>query len=455
MPESAVKSGGAVLRSGDSPDTRDEVVILGAGLAGLMAAHTLTQAGVPLRLIEKADRVGGFCQTEWRDGFGFDRTGHWLHLRNPEMRALVERLLAGNLVTLQRSARIYSYGKFTPYPYQVNTFGLPKEVVAECVLGFIDAQLGPGGAALRAREPETFGDYIRRYLGEGFGKHFMFPYNTKLWTIHPDQLMAGWTGRFVPRPSLEDVVKGSLGIVNESGYNASFLYPREGGIEALPKAFLPEIRGPVDVEVHPTEIVLAERRVQLSDGRTLPFSALINTIPLPELIRLCREATPEAKQAAAQLKATVVTYVNVGARGEGPAHHWVYFPEPEFPFYRAGSASAVYPALAPKGMRSFYVEFSSMTGLAPEIAEEQALEGLLRCGLLRSRDEVLFAFARQIHGAYVLYDRGYAKAKQTILDFLSSFQVETCGRYGNWEYGGMEDALLSGQAAARRVMERR
>jgi protoporphyrinogen oxidase len=106
-------------------------------------------------------------------------------------------------------------------------------------------------------------------------------------------------------------------------------------------------------------------------------------------------------------------------------------------------------------MRSFYVEFSSMSGLAPEIAEEQALEGLLRCGLLRSRDEVLFAFARQIHGAYVLYDRGYARAKQTVLDFLAGFHVETCGRYGNWEYGGMEDALLSGQAAARRVMERR
>jgi protoporphyrinogen oxidase len=455
MRESAVKSGGAVLRSGESPEQSDEVVILGAGLAGLMAAHTLTQSGIPFRIIEKADRVGGFCQTEWRDGFGFDRTGHWLHLRNPEIRALVERLLAGNLVTLHRSARIYSYGKFTPYPYQVNTFGLPKEVVAECVLGFIDAQLGPGGAALRATEPQTFGDFIRRYLGEGFGKHFMFPYNQKLWTLHPDELMAGWTGRFVPRPTLDEVVKGALGIVNESGYNATFIYPREGGIEALPRAFLPELRGPIEVNVHPTEIVLSERRITLSDGRSLRYRGLINTIPLPELVGLCREVTSAAQHAASQLRATVVTYVNVGARGEGPAYHWVYFPEPEFPFYRAGSASAVYPALAPKGTRSFYVEFSSLEGLAPEIAEEQALEGLLRCGLLRSRDEVLFAFARQIHGAYVLYDRGYAAAKQYVLDFLAPWQVETCGRYGNWEYGGMEDAMLSGQAAARRVMERR
>jgi protoporphyrinogen oxidase len=452
MPESDVQSGGVVAHS-DNDD--GEVVILGAGLAGLMAAHTLADAGVRYRLIEKSDRVGGFCQTEWRDGFGFDKTGHWLHLRDPDMRALVERLLAGNLVTLRRSARIYSYGKFTPYPYQVNTYGLPKEVVSECVLGFIDAHLGPGGAFLRAREPETFGDFIRRYLGEGFGKHFMFPYNTKLWTVHPDELMAGWTGRFVPRPTLAAVVNGAIGIVDESGYNATFLYPREGGIEALPKSLLAELRCPVDVNVHPTEISLSERRISLSDGRKLRFRALINTAPLPEFVGLCLEAPEAAREAATKLRATVVTYVNVGARGEGPAHHWVYFPEPEFPFYRIGSASAVYPALAPAGTRSFYVEFSSLGGLPAEVAERQAIDGLLRCGLLRSRDEVLFAFARHIHGAYVLYDRHYAGAKETILDFLSAWKVETCGRYGNWEYGGMEDAMLSGRAAARHVIERR
>lgn len=428
-----------------------EVVILGGGLAGLSAAYHL---GHDFRVIEKSDRVGGFCQTEVRDGFTFDKTGHWLHLRDPAFKALVGKLLGANVVQLHRSARIYSHGRFTPYPYQVNTHELPPEVAAECVLGFIDAQLGPGGAALRAREPETFGDFIRRNLGEGFGKHFMFPYNQKLWTVHPDQLLAAWCGRFVPRPSLEDVIRGSLGIVSEAGYNSTFIYPKDGGIEALPRAFLPHLQGPIDVKVHPVEIDWRAKRVKLSDGRALTYGGLINTIPLPELVRLSLDAPAAVHEAAAQLQATVVTYVNVAARGEGPAYHWVYFPEPEFPFYRAGSASAIYPALAPKGTRSFYVEFSSRGTLAGADAESQALEGLLRCGLLRSRDEVLFAFSREIHGAYVIYDRAYAAAKKTILAFLAEAQIETCGRYGNWEYGGMEDAMQGGKAAAGRVLER-
>ncbi|MHB8418739.1 MAG: protoporphyrinogen/coproporphyrinogen oxidase [Myxococcales bacterium] len=431
--------------------TRSEVLILGGGLAGLSAAYHL---GRGFRIVEKSDRIGGFCQTERRDGFSFDKTGHWLHLRDPGMRALVDRLLGGNQVQLRRSARIYQHGRFTPYPYQVNTHELPPEVAAECVLGFIDAVVGPGGTTLRAKEPTTFGDFIRRYLGEGFAKHFMFPYNQKLWTVHPDELLAAWCGRFVPRPTLEDVIRGSLGIVNEAGYNATFLYPREGGIEALPRAFLPALEGPVEVNVHPVEIDWRGKRVKLSDGRTLAYGGLISTIPLPDLVRLLKDAPAAAREAAGKLQATVVTYVNVAARGEGPAHHWVYFPEPQFPFYRVGSASAIYPALAPQGTRSFYVEFSHRGTLSAPEAERLAIDGLLTCGLLRSREEILFAFAREIHGAYVIYDRAYPEAKRILLELLAEAQIESCGRYGNWEYGGMEDAMLGGKAAAARVLAR-
>ncbi len=429
-----------------------DVLVLGGGLAGLTAGLTLGERGARFRIAEKAERVGGFCQTEFRDGFAFDKTGHWLHLRDPEMRSLVERQLQGNLVTLHRSAKIFSHGRFTPYPYQVNTHELPPAVAAECVLGFIDAQLGPGGERLRREEPKTFGDFIRRHLGEGFAKHFMFPYNTKLWTVHPDELGAAWCGRFVPRPSLETVVKGSLGIVDEGGYNASFLYPREGGIEALPRSFLPHLKGPVDLQRAPVKIDWRRKLVAMNDGATLQYKGLVSTIPLPELVELCEGAPEQVRAAGKRLRATIVTYVNVAARGEGPAHHWVYFPEPEFAFYRVGSASAIYPQLAPPGTRSFYVEFSSLAGVDHAQAVRQATEGLLRAGLLRSADEVLFAFARDIHGAYVLYDRDYGAAKETILGFLREAQIEVCGRYGNWEYGGMEDAMLGGKAAAKRAL---
>jgi hypothetical protein len=53
--------------------------------------------------------------------------------------------------------------------------------------------------------------------------------------------------------------------------------------------------------------------------------------------------------------------------------------------------------------------------------------------------------------AYVIFDQNYERCRQTIFDFLTSQNVLTGGRWGGWGYGGMEDAMLDGKAAAERI----
>ncbi|HZS02124.1 MAG TPA: FAD-dependent oxidoreductase [Chloroflexota bacterium] len=56
-PEQAVRA--ASLPSPSSPPPRADVVVVGAGLAGLAAAVTLARRGVDLALLEARPRVGG------------------------------------------------------------------------------------------------------------------------------------------------------------------------------------------------------------------------------------------------------------------------------------------------------------------------------------------------------------------------------------------------------------
>ncbi|MBI0384994.1 NAD(P)-binding protein, partial [Streptomyces albiflaviniger] len=65
---------------------RTDVVIVGAGLAGLAAAHRLTGAGVAVTVLEAAPHVGGRMTTETVDGFRLDRTGHLMNTSFPELR---------------------------------------------------------------------------------------------------------------------------------------------------------------------------------------------------------------------------------------------------------------------------------------------------------------------------------------------------------------------------------
>ncbi|WP_422751511.1 NAD(P)/FAD-dependent oxidoreductase [Micromonospora sp. WMMD1219] len=70
------------------PDT--DVVVVGGGLAGLAAARRLHRAGVPWRLLEAGDRLGGRVATDRVDGFLLDRGFQVLNTAYPRLTGLVD-----------------------------------------------------------------------------------------------------------------------------------------------------------------------------------------------------------------------------------------------------------------------------------------------------------------------------------------------------------------------------
>ncbi|MEU3197002.1 NAD(P)/FAD-dependent oxidoreductase [Streptomyces sp. NPDC006996] len=68
------------------PTYQADVVVVGAGIAGLSAARRLTSAGVTTVVLEAAHEVGGRMATEKVDGFRLDRVGRLLSTAYPELR---------------------------------------------------------------------------------------------------------------------------------------------------------------------------------------------------------------------------------------------------------------------------------------------------------------------------------------------------------------------------------
>jgi protoporphyrinogen oxidase len=440
----------------DAHGPADETLVLGAGLAGLGCALALDEAGAPYRVLEAASRVGGLARSELRDGFTFDATGHWLHLADPSIRALVLSILGDDAVWVARSAAIHTHGTFVPYPFQTNLWALPESVREECLRGYLDARRGRGDT--RPPSDRSFRRYVLDELGEGIARHFMLPYNEKLWGVDLDALSTDWIGRFVPQPDFEAVVRGASGPPQvATGYNARFVYPARGGIGRLAEGLRARLRGPVEERARVAGICLDARRVRLSDGSTRPFGRLVSTLPLPSLVRVCDGVPDAIRDAASRLRAVSVSYVNVAVRlppGAPPLeHHWVYFPEARFPFYRAGCPTAAMPSMAPEGCRSFYVEFSHRGPVDGEGLCRDAVSGLRAAGLVGGGDEILFTFARTLPYAYVVFDREREPARTAILRWLASRGVTSVGRFGGWTYGSMEDALKDGRGAARRLLE--
>ena len=70
--------------------TETDVVIVGGGLAGLAAARRLHRAGVPWRLVEAGDRLGGRVATDAVDGYLLDRGFQVLNTAYPRLGTLLD-----------------------------------------------------------------------------------------------------------------------------------------------------------------------------------------------------------------------------------------------------------------------------------------------------------------------------------------------------------------------------
>lgn len=433
--------------------------VAGAGLAGVSCAYHLKQ---PPIVFDRESRVGGTASSVSVGGFTFDFTGHLLHLHHPYTRSLVRRLLRGNYVECVRRAWIHSHGVQTPYPFQANLYGLPLSVVRDCIDGVRSARARYGDRPFAQGSPSpNFKEWSLRLFGKGISRHFMIPYNEKLWGVPSDSMTPDWCGNFVPVPTLAEVEAGAHRPHRKRfGYNTTFLYPRQGGIQVLAEAFakkIPDLRLGVSLE----SVDWKRRRVRLSSGETVSYRHLISTLPLPELLRRLDPFPKELVNPLAQLKWTTVLCVNIGvARPKISKASWIYFPEKKFPFYRVGFPMNFTPHVVPRGCSSMYVEVSCRPGAEPSTdAQRESLfrqirRGLLAAGILKTDDTFPVVHFAPIRYAYVIYDAHRAAALNIIFPWLKEKAgALSIGRYGAWKYSFMEEAILDGRAAAIEIQK--
>jgi protoporphyrinogen oxidase len=230
-----------------------------------------------------------------------------------------------------------------------------------------------------------------------------------------------------------------------------------GGIDAVPQAMHRACAGigscSIRLSTEVEEIDLPGRRVKVSTSpRWVPWRSLVSTVPLPDLLDRIPGLPPPVAEARGALRSIPLRYLDVATRAPAPMReHWMYVPDPRYPFYRVGNFTSAVPAMAPPGCSALWVELVDRGGGPVDV--RPALDGLARLGAITAVDDVVFAEHHDVPHAYVVFDEARKSAVATIREWLAGHRVHLCGRYGAWSYGSMEDAIVDGIDAARRVSQ--
>jgi UDP-galactopyranose mutase len=504
-------------RSAPTPGkSRDaaQTVIIGAGPTGLSAAYHLGERSL---LIEQNRTVGGWCRSIEEGGFTFDYAGHIMFSKDEYVLDLYKLLLGDNVHWQDREAWIYSKGVYTRYPFQGALYGLPPEVIKECIVGAIEARFGsldapekkarvpatpPGTNGLKVAapvrggsggngkpdeltdccadgsvegglalcdmpdysleyhgEPRNFEEFIYRVWGKGIAKHFAVPYNQKLWAVPLNEMETSWLGGRVPLPDLEEVIDGALTPAPKPmGPNARFGYPLRGGFQALMNGFLPHLRGELRLGTRVRSVSPLRHELTLDDGSTVPYDYLVSTMPLPKLVATLRgEAPRRVLEAARGLRHVSVRCVNLGIGRENLTDkHWIYYPEDTI-FHRIFVQGNASPECNPPGGFGLTCEITYSPHKPLPVDGEALIERCIadcrRVGIIGPDDPVLVANQVDMPYAYVVYDHARKRNVDTIREWLLEHDIILAGRYSEWEYYNSDHAFLAGKRAAETVAE--
>lgn len=461
-------------------------VIVGAGPTGLSAAYHLREDAV---LLDKNASVGGWCRSIDDHGFTFDHAGHIMFSNDPDVLQLYELLLGDNLHWQDREAWIYSKQVYTRYPFQGALHGLPPKVIAECIVGAVEARFGaidaaPAAAAApvkpvddccadgtacmanataiapRKRDTRNFEEFIYQVWGEGIARHFAIPYNRKLWTVPLSEMETSWLGGRVPLPDLGQIIEGALEpVARPMGPNARFGYPLKGGFQALMEGFLPHIKGKLALNAEAAQLLPREHVLVMADGSRYRYEHLVSTMPLPELVKLAGAEVPaEVRAAARGLRHLSVRCVNLGvARENVTDKHWIYYPEQTI-FHRIFVQGNASPHCNPPGGFGLTCEISyspwKPLALDGQALVERCIADCIDVTLLRPDDRIITANMVDMPYAYVVYDHARAANVGLVKDWLSRYDIILAGRYSEWEYYNSDHAFTAGKKAAETVLAR-
>lgn len=445
------------------------IAVLGAGLAGLSAAHELLQRGHEVTVFEREARVGGLAAS-WRRGpYWLELGPHRFHTRDAELERHVYEVLDGDVVRRERLSRIHLHGKYFRYPLQFSNVlaNLPPSLLFR---SFRDYLIARTREWLRPTGDDHFEAWVLKRFGKTLYELFFEAYTAKAWGMPCTSISADWASQRISQANLWDAVVKTLrppqggevrSLVSE------FLYPRTGGIGQLSRKYAEKIRelgGRVRLACPVSGLELDGRRVsrvqfkELGELESMEVDAVLNTAPLNSLVQWLTPAAPRAVlDAAAGLDHVAILFVYLEVqRPRVSPDHWIYLPERHLRVHRVSEFKNFSDTTAPGLSTAICCEITCRVGdatwsLESEEAAKVAIADLERCGLLAAGEARLLDIARAPR-AYPVYDLSYRPRLEALRAHVGELEnLATTGRQGLFRYNNMDHSILMGRHAARRM----
>ena len=447
------------------------VIVIGAGIAGLSAAYRIIELGYPrLILLEASDCVGGLSRSIKRDGYTFDLGPHQIHTENQVVIDFLKKVLKDDLMIVNKKASHLFLGRYLSYPLGIKDilFCLPLYISFPCLLSFIKQTIK--NLFIKKKE-DSFETWIISHFGRKMYEVYFKPYTRKVWGKPPSELDALCAKERVAVQNLLDVLMAAFSKrvaryknhyhLPHSPYQKIFYYPKYG-VGQLSDRMIDFIRGKggrIYLNNTVSSLVKDENsyKVITKDGSVYQGDYVVSTIPITQLKDML-ESSDDRKKPKETLEFRSITFLFLAVKKEIISdNHWIYFPDKDCLFQRVSELKNFSPYLVPKGSSSVCVEIpcdyeDEVWNRDPKELYETVITAMEQKRYLKREDVQNFWVAREKF-AYPTNTISFISKLNAIKNYIDTFpNLYSIGRQGNFSYINIDDVMLMGFKTAEQIV---
>ena len=432
--------------------------ILGGGLSAISLAYYLQNNDKvdEINILEKDGVLGGICRTYNTNGIEYDVGPHIIFSKNKEILDLMNDLLGENNEKHRRSNRILHKKRFVQYPFENDLSKLPKEDIDYCVNSFIHNPF-------ENYEATNMLQFFLKTFGEGITNSYLRPYNEKIWKFDPSFMDTQMVER-IPKPPKEDIIRSANGeTIDGYLHQLYFTYPKQGGTEALIKAFIAKLNSKVKIHTN-TSVLQVEKisnnyKINTTEG-VFETEQLISTMPLNEFSHIYqdKQKTQEILDAANNLRYNSIAICIVNVKKDYAGDNYAFMvADKSVKFHRISKLDFMGAGYHIDGTTTYMAEITYRKNDLNDKASDSELidsviDGLKTIGFIDTKEDVNFTDLRRFEYAYVIYDLNHRKNVDVLKRYFESQGILLNGRFGSFEYLNMDAIIEQSQNLVKNLI---
>ena len=446
-------------------ETVHEILIIGAGPAGLTAAWEAEKHGVKTLILESDKEVGGISRTVEENGWRFDIGGHRFFTKVEEVYEIWDEILDKEDFLLRpRMSRIYYKNKFYDYPLKASNalFNLGILEAIRCVLSYFYVRVFP------PKKQDNFEDWVAARFGLRLYNIFFKTYTEKVWGVDARTIGSDWASQRIKNLSLMKAILNAFQI-NKSGEIITtlidkFKYPKFG-----PGMMWETAYKKLTDKNH--EILLSSKvkkiykenniyTVEIMNGMKFKAKYILSSMPLAHLPHTV-EPLPKNTVLEAGKSLKFRDFLSVALvidEKDAFPDNWIYIHDPKVKVGRVQNYGSWSPYLVKQGKTCLGLEYfvnigDDLWSMDDDKLIDLAIQELRKLSLIKTSSS-LEGYVVRMPKAYPVYDLNYSSNINQIEKWLSSehSNIYPIGRNGMHRYNNQDHSMMTAVLSVRNIL---